>query len=383
MLAAREPRRRPVLLANALVFYLVSSLAAATLTFTALLATDVGPAGVGAQELVILASGIVACAIGEVGYSFLLGMERTRELAYVTGCASWLYALLVFVLWAGPGLTVAGAALAWTATEAVRTLVLVSVSRRGGSIGNPSRRILVQEIGFGIRLWIGSLARFLNFRTDQILMGFLASEAALGYYAVAVNASEILLYLPSSAATALLPLIARTEAGPSWRRNAPRLPVGRFHQRDRGRRRCDPRAPGPAGRLRRCLRRVDYPLPLAPARNARLRGQHRLLQRARRLVLAGTFVAGADRLPRRRLRPRHCAHSALRRDGGGRSRERRVPGRRRYRPCDIPPRKPLRVAIPARAASRRPRRAASARRSPAAAGLTQHRMSGRATSVRR
>ena len=43
---------------------------------------------------------------------------------------------------------------------------------------------------------IGSLSRFLNFRVDQILMGFLASEAALGIYAVAVNASEVLLYLP-------------------------------------------------------------------------------------------------------------------------------------------------------------------------------------------
>jgi O-antigen/teichoic acid export membrane protein len=212
VLAARQPRRRPVLLANALVFYLASSLAAAALTFTALLASDVGPAGVGATELVILASGIVACAVGEAGWSFLLGMERTRELAYVTGCASWLYAAVVLVLWAGPGLTVAGAALAWAATETVRTFVLVSLSGRGASIGNPSRRMLVEEIGFGIRLWIGSLARFLNFRTDQILMGFLASEAALGYYAVAVNASEILLYLPSSAATALLPLIARTEA---------------------------------------------------------------------------------------------------------------------------------------------------------------------------
>jgi O-antigen/teichoic acid export membrane protein len=107
--------------------------------------------------------------------------------------------------------TGAGAALAWTATEALRTLVLVSVSRRGSPLGRPSRRLLLAEIGFGLRLWLGSLARFLNFRTDQILMGFLASEAALGFYAVAVNASEILLYLPSSAATALLPLIARTD----------------------------------------------------------------------------------------------------------------------------------------------------------------------------
>jgi O-antigen/teichoic acid export membrane protein len=213
VLAAREPPKRPALLANALVFFLGSSLVAATVAFASLLLSGVGPAGVDTPELVILGCGIVACAVGEAGYSFLLGMERLRLLAYITGCLSWVYALVVFVLWAGPGLTVAGAALAWTATEALRTLILVSVSGRRSALGQPSRRLLVAEIGFGLRLWIGSLARFLNFRTDQILMGFLASEAALGFYAVAVNASEILLYLPSSAATALLPLIARTDPG--------------------------------------------------------------------------------------------------------------------------------------------------------------------------
>ena len=135
------------------------------------------------------------------------------------------------------------AALAWTATEAVRAFVLVSLSRRGDDRSAiPSRRLLVEEIGFGIRLWIGSLARFLNFRTDQILMGFLASEAALGFYAVAVNASEVLLYLPSSAATALLPLIARTEP---VRRGEETLRAFRsvdLRQRGRRRRRRDPRA---------------------------------------------------------------------------------------------------------------------------------------------
>lgn len=211
VLAAREPSKRPTLLANALVFFLGSSLLAAAVAFTGLFLSGVGPEGVDAPELVILGGGIVACAVGEAGYSFLLGIERLRLLAYITGCLSWIYAVVVFVLWAGPGLTVAGAALAWTATEAVRTLILVSVSGRRSRLGQPSGVLLRAEIGFGVRLWLGSLARFLNFRTDQILMGLLASEAALGFYAVAVNASEILLYLPSSAATALLPLIARTD----------------------------------------------------------------------------------------------------------------------------------------------------------------------------
>jgi O-antigen/teichoic acid export membrane protein len=212
VLSARDPARRPVLLANALAFFLGSGLTAATLAFLGLTLSGIEPAGVGTPELVILSLGIVSCAAGEAGYSFLVGVERLRQLALITGCASWVYAGLVFVLWAGPGLTVGRAALAWTATEALRAVVLISLSSRGTILGLPNRRLLVEEIGFGLRLWVGSLARFLNFRTDQILMGFIATEAALGFYAVAVNVSEVLLYLPASAATALLPLIARTES---------------------------------------------------------------------------------------------------------------------------------------------------------------------------
>ena len=213
VLSARHPERRPVLLANAMSFFLCSGFVAATLAFLGLTLSGIEPAGVGTPELIILWLGIISCAGGVAGYSFLVGVERLRQLAFITGCASWVYAGLVFAIWAGPGLTVGRAALAWTATEMLRAIVLLSLSSRGTSLGLPSRRLLLEEIGFGLRLWIGSLARFLNFRTDQILMGFLATEAALGFYAVAVNVSEILLYLPSSAATALLPLIARTEPG--------------------------------------------------------------------------------------------------------------------------------------------------------------------------
>jgi O-antigen/teichoic acid export membrane protein len=192
VLAARRPGSRAVLLANALIFFLGSGLVAATLTFLGLQLSGIEPAGVGTPELVILGLGIVSCAAGQAGYSFLLGVERLRQLAFVTGCTSWVYALLVLALWAGPGLTVGRAALAWTATEGLRAVVLISLSSRGTLLGRPRLGLLIEEIRFGIRLWMGSLARFLNFRTDQILMGFLASEAALGFYAVAVNTSEVL-----------------------------------------------------------------------------------------------------------------------------------------------------------------------------------------------
>ena len=122
VLAARRPGSRAVLLANALIFFLGSGLVAATLAFLGLLLSGIEPAGVGTPELVILGLGIVSCAAGQAGYSFLLGVERLRQLAFVTGCASWVYALLVLALWAGPGLTVGRAALAWTATEGLRAV---------------------------------------------------------------------------------------------------------------------------------------------------------------------------------------------------------------------------------------------------------------------
>lgn len=92
-------------------------------------------------------------------------------------------------------------------------MLLLRQAARGVALVRPRLSLLVDSMRFGIRAWVGSFARFLNFRIDQILMGLLASEAALGIYAVAVNASEVLLYLPAATATALLPVAARAEPG--------------------------------------------------------------------------------------------------------------------------------------------------------------------------
>jgi O-antigen/teichoic acid export membrane protein len=211
---ARRPEARGALLANAIVFMLGSGLLAAAVACGALVALgDARPAGVGAPELAALAAGTLASALAEAGYVFLLGSNRLRSVALVTATASWLYPLLLIALWSTTGLTVLRAALAWTAAESLRALVYLSQALRGLRLGRLDPRLLVDAVRFGSRAWVGSLARFLNFRTDQILMGFLASEAALGIYAVAVNASEVLLYLPAAMATALLPTAARADAG--------------------------------------------------------------------------------------------------------------------------------------------------------------------------
>ena len=210
---ARRVEERGALLANVVAFMLAGGLLAAAVACGALVALgDHRPAGIGAPELAVIAAATLVSALGDGGYCFLLGCGRLRPVALITATASWIYPLFLLVLWSTVGLTVLRAALAWTAAEGIRALAYLGQSLRGLSLRRPDPGLLVEAVGFGSRAWVGSLARFLNFRTDQLLMGFLASEAALGVYAVAVNASEVLLYLPAATATALLPVAARTEA---------------------------------------------------------------------------------------------------------------------------------------------------------------------------
>ena len=68
----------------------------------------------------------------------------------------------------------------------------------------------MDALAFGLRGWAGTIAGFLNWRIDQVIMGLITTEAALGYYAVAVNAADVALYLPSAVAVAIVPSIARS-----------------------------------------------------------------------------------------------------------------------------------------------------------------------------
>jgi len=213
--AAQRPEARPVLLSNSLAFSTAAGLAGATVVCGTLWFVPAArPAGVGATELVVLAIGIFAACLADAGYRFLLGCSRFRAHALVTAVTSWIYPVLILILWATVGLTVALGALVWAGTQGLRALLLFSVAvRQGGGLGRPSPRLLGESIAFGVRAWFGTLADSLGFRIDQILIALIASEAALGFYVVAVNLSEILLYFPGAVSTALLPLAARSEAG--------------------------------------------------------------------------------------------------------------------------------------------------------------------------
>jgi O-antigen/teichoic acid export membrane protein len=208
--AAQRPAHRATLLTN-LVLAVTALSAAGALVVCAALAALPGatPPGIGTPQLVVLLLATVATALVYAGYSYLQGCSRFRPYGLVQSTGAWLYAALLAATWVGPGLTATRAASAWVISQAIPAVVLIAAGERGIGIGAPSRALLRESIGFGMRAWGGGLSHFLNARTDQILIALIASEATLGIYAVAVNASEVLFYLPTAVAAALLPAAAR------------------------------------------------------------------------------------------------------------------------------------------------------------------------------
>jgi O-antigen/teichoic acid export membrane protein len=212
--AAQRPRARPVLLTNILLFAATAGAFGAALACAALvLAPSVRPGGLGEAELAALAVSVLAATLAGAGYTFVLGCSRFRLHALITITTSWLYAAVLGIVWATYGLTTARAAFAWGGLHALRALMLFTASAVGVGMRPPGLSLLRESMRFGLRAWVGTFADALTFRVDQIVLAVLASETALGIYAVAVNASELLLYLTGGAAMALLPVVAASPPG--------------------------------------------------------------------------------------------------------------------------------------------------------------------------
>ncbi len=211
---ARRPAARANLLANVLLVSSCGALAGGALACAALLAAGgVRPAGVGTLELVAIIAGALVGAIGLAAVAFLQGCNRFTAYARVLAAGPWAYAVLLAATWiATGGITVDHAVVAWVIAQGVAAVVLCGAAAAGHGFGRPDPPLLRESLRFGVRAWFGGLAHLLNARVDQLLLGLMATQAALGTYAVAVNASEVLFYVPSAVATALLPVIARSGA---------------------------------------------------------------------------------------------------------------------------------------------------------------------------
>ena len=212
VMAARSPSLRPVLLANVTLVTLAGA-AAVGVCIAALLdlLPGVRPAGTGGVMLLILVAATTGAASAAAGYAFLQGTSRFGPYARVQASSAWVYAAALAVLQLTVGLTVVRAAVVWTLAQGLSGLVLLVAAASEVGVARPDFGVLRKSVHFGVRAWIGSLSHLLNARTDQIITGIISTEATLGIYAVAVNSGELLYYLASAAATALLPAVVASD----------------------------------------------------------------------------------------------------------------------------------------------------------------------------
>jgi O-antigen/teichoic acid export membrane protein len=145
--------------------------------------------------------------------AFLLGVlqaqERFREysLQQVAPTLLGLVGMVVALLWLRAGLV--GAVLTQTAIVAGVTVWLVVRVNRIAPLHARWQPALVRGmIGFGTKSWLQTLASTLHFRIDQYMIAYLLDPTQVGFYAIAVNLTNLLLRIPDATGTVLFPRLA-------------------------------------------------------------------------------------------------------------------------------------------------------------------------------
>jgi O-antigen/teichoic acid export membrane protein len=209
--ASTRPETRARVLANLLLALTLTSATGALVVAAVLLLGGIRPDGITSVEVALLGVGVVVTALYEAVKAFLLGCSRFRSQALVQGTWPWIYAGLLLLISRTIGLSVVAALICWATCFAAAALALIVIATRVSGLEWLDLRVFRSSLHFGLRAWPINTSKFLNFRVDQILMAFLATNAALGIYSAAVSASEALLYLSIAIGSAIVPVIGGSE----------------------------------------------------------------------------------------------------------------------------------------------------------------------------
>jgi O-antigen/teichoic acid export membrane protein len=201
-----------VLLGNALTLSLITSVLVLPL-YLLLIPFLLRTVAVGVQVEVLVLIGLsipLALIGGHLSYIFL-GLQDIQEynLLKLVRNGSTLLFLVVFVLILRLGVTgaVVAMVLAWTLMVvrglwAMRRVVAVRLLWNWP--------VLKDCLRLGIKGYLANLFQFFNYRLDVLLLSFFMGVTAVGIYAVAVAATEVLWYVPEAVATVLFPRTAGT-----------------------------------------------------------------------------------------------------------------------------------------------------------------------------
>jgi O-antigen/teichoic acid export membrane protein len=152
--------------------------------------------------------------------SILTAQMRFAEQFWINLVQGSSVILFVFLVVSTLNSTVTGAIVALVAATVVTDVLQLWFVRYGIQRYEmwPSFQLMRCCLSFGLRGYFANLAQFVTYRFDSFIVGSMLGMSALGVYAGAYTASEILFYIPNCIATVVFPATAgsSTEAA-NWR----------------------------------------------------------------------------------------------------------------------------------------------------------------------
>jgi O-antigen/teichoic acid export membrane protein len=216
-IAGVEPKLRPALAANSLLFALV--LGAATAAAVAGLVAVAPSVGGGATPMLLLVSlASIPLVLGKQYLKLLVQADYGYGVTNVAWLAGPATSVVANSIASALGVISIGSAIgAWVAGQALGlTLLVVSVAR-GAGFGRPDLRVARRALGFGLKTHLGHFMDVGNYRADQWLLGAIAGTRELGLYSVAVAWAEVLFYLPGVLVLVQRPDLVRARAAQAAR----------------------------------------------------------------------------------------------------------------------------------------------------------------------
>jgi O-antigen/teichoic acid export membrane protein len=206
---AREPERVSRLFSNAVIYTIVIGIVSVAL------ADLIVPHLIGERSPQVM----TLVRIYQLNIPAALFLDLMRGLLEGTKRFGWTGAArIVFfgvqavgfaVLWFAGHLTVATASFTLiTAQTTGMLLVLAAVVHQFRPAWKPSWSEFKNSMHYGIRDYPGGIADFTTLRLDQLMLGAMASNVAIGLYVIAVRLSETTTLMAGALAEALMPEVA-------------------------------------------------------------------------------------------------------------------------------------------------------------------------------
>lgn len=211
---AKEPERASRLFSNAVIYTVLAG------AFSIALADLIVPHLIGQRSPEVMR----LVRIYQINIPAALFLDLMRGLLEGTRRFGWAGAArLIFfgvqalgfaVLWFAGRLTVASASFTMISAQTIAMVVaLAAVCHQLKPRWEPSWSEFKTSMNYAVRDYAGGVADFTTLRLDQLMLGAMASNVAIGLYVIAVRLSEVTTLAADAIASALMPEVAASRKG--------------------------------------------------------------------------------------------------------------------------------------------------------------------------